>query len=111
MRKFLIWFSVGIGVIIIFIAAIYFILSALFDDEPYVAQNSYLTGSVWGPLPEYSISDAIEEYIGGSVLDMVKLRKSFRMAAVDDRIKGIIIRIGFVQAGFAKLTGTAPINI
>jgi protease-4 len=103
MRKFLLWFGIGIGIIIIFLAAFYLILSSLLDTEPYVAKNSYLTCGLWGTIPEYTVSDALEEYLSGAVVDMAKLRRSFRMAAVDDRIKGMVLRIGFMQVGYAKL--------
>jgi len=103
MRKFFIWFGVGVGIIIIFITISYLLLAVLLDKEPYVAKNSYLTCNIWGSIPEYTVSDALDEYFVGRVTDMAKLRRGFKMAAIDARIKGIIIRIGFVQAGFAKL--------
>jgi len=103
MRKFLLWFGVAVAVFIIFVAGIYFVLSALLRDEPYIPRNSYLVCNIWGTLPEYTAIDALEEYLSGTMLDMVKLRKSLKMAAVDERISGVVMRIGLLQTGFAKI--------
>ncbi len=103
MRKFLFWFGIAVAVFIIFIAGIYLVLSALLRDEPYIPRNSYLVCNIWGTLPEYTAIDALEEYLSGSVLDMAKLRKSLKMAEVDERINGVVMRIGLMQTGFAKI--------
>ena len=103
MRKLFWWIGIIIGIVLIFIIIIYFVFSALLNNEPYIANDSYIEYNLWGSLPEYNASDALEEYFSGSVLDMIKIRRTLKMAAVDDRIQGIILNIGFLQGGFAKI--------
>jgi protease-4 len=103
MRKLLWWIGIIIGIVLIFVTIIYFAFSAFLDNEPYIADESYIEYDIWGSVPEYSASDALEEYFSGSVLDMVKIRRTLKIAAVDDRIQGIILNISFFQGGYAKI--------
>jgi protease-4 len=103
MKKFLKWFAVISIILLLFIFVLYLFIDALLDTEPYVSKNSYLTIRIEGDIPEYEPPDAIEDYLRGPSLDIMKIRQSFKLAEVDDRIKGILLQIGFVRTGFAKL--------
>lgn len=103
MKRFLLWLGITIAIFFILIFGAYLFISSLFDTEPYVAQNSYLTIPLSGSLPEYLPSDVIQEQFSGTAMDMKKLRQSLKMAAVDERIKGVVLKVGFVQTGFAKI--------
>jgi protease-4 len=103
MKRLIKWVAIIGGIFIILIFISYLFISALFDTEPVVNQNSYLQISLGGSIPEYDPSDAFEEYIRGTSLDLKKIRQSLKMAEVDDRIKGIVLKIGFLRTGFAKL--------
>jgi protease-4 len=103
MKRFLIWMAVILGAFFVFIFLAYLFISSLFDTEPMVGSNSYVLMRLGGGIQEYQPPDAMEEYLRGTVIDLKKVRQSLKMAAVDDRIKRIILDVGFVQTGFAKL--------
>jgi protease IV len=102
-RRFLIWSGIIFGIFLIFILAIYLFISALLDTEPYIPESSYLALSISGAIPEYQVPDYLQEQLSGSQMDMKKIRQTLRMAAVDDRIKGVILKTGYIQAGYAKI--------
>ena len=103
MRRFLIWFGIIFGIFVIFIVVAYLFISALFDTEPYIPETSYLALNIVGSIPEYRVPDILEEQISGSQMDLKKIRQTLNMAAVDDRIKGVILKVSYVQTGYAKL--------
>ena len=103
MRRFLIWFGIIFGIFVIFIVAAYLFISALFDTEPYIPETSYLALNIVGSIPEYQVPDILEEQISGSQMDLKKIRQTLNMAAVDDRIKGVILKVSYVRTGYAKL--------
>jgi protease-4 len=104
MKRFIKWVAIIFGILLIFMFITYLLIDALLDTEPIVSGNSYLQINLWGSLPEYEPPDAFEEYFRGSVLDLNKIRQSIKMAAIDDRINGIILEIGFTRIGFAQLS-------
>jgi len=103
MKRFFLWFGIIAITLFVFIIVAYIFISALFDTEPYVPDESYLAITISGYLSEYQPPDVIQEQFGGVSLDMRRLRQTLQMAAVDDRIEGVVLKIGFVQCGFAKL--------
>ena len=103
MKRFLFWVGIVFLIFIVLMVGAYFFISSLFDSEPYIANNSYLTVPISGSLPEYLPADILQEQFSGTLMDMRKLRQSLVMAAHDDRIKGVILKVSFVQSGFAKL--------
>jgi len=104
MKRLIKWIAIISGIFLILIFSTYLLINALFDTEPVVNQNSYLQISLGGSIPEYVPSDAFEEYFRGTSQDLNKIRQSIKMAAVDDRIKGIVLKVGFLRTGFAKLS-------
>ena len=103
MKRFLKWIAAILGIFVILFLAAYFLIMALFDTEPYISNNSYLQITLSGSLPEFEPADALEEYFRGSSLDFEKVRRSLAMAARDDRIKGVILHVGMLRTGFAKM--------
>jgi protease-4 len=103
MRKFLTWFFIVLAVFIVIIAIVIIFISSFFNTEPVVPAHGYLAMQMSGDLPEYKPPDAIEEYLQGSYLDLKKIRQSFKYAAVDKRISGVLLEIENVQVGMAKL--------
>ena len=103
MKRFLKWVAIigGFFLIIFFIA--YLIISALFDTEPVVGHHSYLQINLGGAIPEYNAPDALEEYLRGKSLDLNQIRQSLKMASLDERIQGVVLRIGFTMTGYAKM--------
>jgi protease-4 len=103
MKRLIKWIAIICGVFLIMIFLSYWFISSLFDIEPVVYQNSYLQINLGGNIPEYNPSDPLEEYIRGTSLDLKKIRQSLKMAEIDHRIKGVILKIGFLRTGYAKL--------
>lgn len=103
MKRLLKWVAIIFGIFLILIFLAYLFINALLDTEPVVSQNSYLQISLGGGIPEYDPPDVFEEYFRGTSLDMKKIRQSMKMATDDDRIKGVVLKIGFLRTGFAKL--------
>lgn len=103
MKRFLKWISIIFVIFLVFIFVTYWIISSLLDTEPYVYSNSYLYISLYGELPEYIPYDGLEEFFDTGILDMYKIRKSLKMAAVDERIKAVILKINPLFTGYAKI--------
>ena len=104
MKRFLKWVTIILSIFILFIFIAYLFLNALFDTEPDISHNSYLQISLGGSIPEYEPHDAFEEYLRGRRLDMKKIRNSLKLAAIDDRIKGVVLRFGLLRTGYAKMS-------
>jgi len=103
MSRLIRWVAIICGAFLILILLLYWSINALFDTEPVVYQNSYLQINLGGTIPEYNPSDPFEEYIRGTSLDLMKIRQCLKMAEVDNRIKGVVLKIGFLTTGYAKL--------
>jgi len=103
MKRFLKWISIILGIFLVFIFISYLIISSILDTEPIVYDNSYLYISLAGQIPEYVPYDGFEELFESSNLDMHSIRKSLKMAAVDDRIKAVVLRINPLLTGYAKV--------
>jgi len=104
MKRFFTWVAIILFVFVLFIFIAYLFIDALFDTEPVISQNSYLHITLSGSIPEYEPHDAFEEYLRGKSLDMNQVRTSLKYAAKDDRIKGVMLRISLLRAGFAKIS-------
>ncbi|NOG45677.1 MAG: signal peptide peptidase SppA [Calditrichaeota bacterium] len=78
-------------------------IGILSDSEPIIEDNSYLHMSIGGSIPEYVAPSSLEEFTGSSRLDLKKIRDNLEKAAVDDRINGVILNLGFLQTGYAKV--------
>jgi len=103
MKRFLKWISIILGVFLIFIFISYFIISSILDTEPIVYDNSYLYISLGGPIPEYVPYDGFEDLFESANLDIHSIQKSLKMAAVDERIKAVLLRINPILIGYAKV--------
>lgn len=103
MKRFIKWISIILGIFIVFIFISYFIISSILDTEPIVYDNSYLHISLAGQIPEYIPFEGFEDLFESSDLDMHGIRKSLKMAAVDDRIKAVVLRINPLLIGYAKV--------
>lgn len=103
MKRLIKWISIILVIFLIFIVITYFIISSLLDTEPIVNSNSYLYISLFGEIPEYIPYEGFEGIIESSDLDMHSIRNSLKMAAIDERIKAVVLRINPLLIGFAKI--------
>lgn len=90
------------GFIIIIIILLFFILS-LAPSEPIIENNSYLSLTLNGSFPEYIAPSELDELTGELRLDLKKVRDNLEKAAIDERINGVILNLGFIQIGYAKI--------
>lgn len=77
-------------------------LRALIEEKPVVHQNSVLRIPLSGQVTEKFSRDAVGRELEGANVDLSEIRKSLQMARVDDRIRGVYMRIGGVNMGWAK---------
>ena len=76
---------------------------ALSDTDPVIENNSYLHINISGRLPEYVTPNPFENISGRITLDIKKIRDNLEKAAIDNRINGVVLDIGFIQTGYAKI--------
>jgi protease IV len=103
MKRLLKWISIILGIFLVFIFISYFVISSILDTEPIVYDNSYLYISLAGQIPEYIPYAGFEDLFESGELDMHSIRKSLKMAAVDARIKAVVLRISPLLVGYAKI--------
>lgn len=72
-----------------------------FNQEPYVPEKAYLKIELSGPLADTAPSRF--PGISGSALSIQDLWYHLQRAAVDERIKGVLLRISYLETGFAKV--------
>ncbi|MBN2424142.1 MAG: signal peptide peptidase SppA [Calditrichaceae bacterium] len=102
MKTFLKWLA---GVITVFILLILFIiitLNIVFDTEPYIPDYAYVEINLQGHLPEYIPPDAFESALGQTRFDMAKFRDVLEKAAIDERIAGVVLKIGYLQVSLGE---------
>jgi protease-4 len=103
MKRFIKWFLILFVIFFILLAAAFLIVFSMFDTQPAVQSNSYLSMNLGGMIYEYRPPEALEDLIDRTSLDMNRIHQVFKMAAADRRIKGIILNIDYLEVGFAKL--------
>lgn len=72
-----------------------------FTQEPYVPEKALLKIELSGAIPDTAASRF--PGIGAPALSVQELWYQLQRAAVDDRIKGVLVRISYLETGFAKV--------
>jgi protease IV len=103
MKSFFKYLLVLLSGFFILFFILFMIILAISDTEPIIHENSYLHINISGSIPEYIPPNPFEEISGRVSLDLKKIRDNLEKAAVDDRINGVILDIGFLQIGYAKI--------
>src|SRR4030066_617296 len=76
-----------------------------FRRPPEVEADSFLEIDLTGPFPELSAPDFLTGYIlGGRTLSVHDVWESFRKAKVDDRIRCVLLRLGYLECDWAKIS-------
>ncbi len=99
---FKIFISVFLSFVLIFGGAL-LIVSAFFQTSPQIPNHALLQFDLQGNIPEYVAPDPFEEALGRTQLDMHKIRDDLEKAAIDKRIKAVVIRPELLDVGFGKL--------
>ena len=83
-------------------------IAASADTEPTVSEGSTLVLEIDGPIPERTSPDPFAEAFGESPSpDVTDIQRALRMAAVDERIDGVLLRI---KGGSAAFGSWAPLS-
>lgn len=75
-----------------------------FARPPEVRAGSYLDIDLWGPFPEYSAPDFVTALFFGRPLSVHDIWESLRKAAVDSRIRCVLLRLGPLACDWAKIS-------
>jgi protease-4 len=73
------------------------------SQKPTVKDGSYLVLSLAGAIVDYPIGGLSSQLFGGGPGSQALLLENLEKAAVDDRIKGVVLKIDNSTLGFAKL--------
>ena len=76
-----------------------------FRRPPQVQADSYLEINLSGSFPELSAPDFLTSLVfGGPSLSVHDVWESFRLARVDDRIRCVLLRLGYLDCDWAKIS-------
>ncbi len=100
-RGWLIFFIL-FGVFIFFGLMFIFGIMTAFDNRPVVRTDTVLQFNLSGLVTEHFPRDAFGKEFEGASSQMHDIRKALAMAKVDDRIRGIYLRVSLPQIGWAK---------
>ncbi|MFT4603801.1 MAG: protease-4 [Rhodothermales bacterium] len=94
----------GLGLLFLFGLMFVFALASTSEQAPSVRTGTILVAELGGNYPEMVSGDPIAQAFGGeSRVDMHDVIRAMRMAAVDDRIDGVWLRMGDLQTPWANL--------
>ncbi len=102
MKKGWIIFFVLFGLFAFMGVIFMFAVTARFDDTPVVEKNTVLQLNLTGKITEHYPRSAFGREFEGASLQMHDIRKALEMAKVDERIRGVHLKIGFTAIGWAK---------
>jgi len=102
----------GRYVLIIFLIFFFLILATIFSfvfyeigKPPAVKARSYLEIKLSGPIQERTFPDFLTTMLGRrQPLSMYDIWMNIQKAKVDRRIKSLVLRLGYLQCGWAKVT-------
>jgi protease-4 len=87
------------------IVTIFALIYSEFSRPPEVESDSYLEIDLAGPFPELSAPDFLTAYfMGGRTLSVHDVWESFRKAGVDDRIRCVLLRLGYLECDWGKIS-------
>ncbi len=76
-----------------------------FRRPPEVEADSFLEIDLAGPFPELSAPDFLTGYLlGGRTLSVHDVWESFRKAKLDARIRCVLLRLGYLECDWAKIS-------
>ena len=101
MRQSAKWALVGVGLLALSAIAVGVILVIVLGTAR-VPGNAVLVVKATGELADADTRSAIEQLLGGDVDTLAEITSSIRRAAADGRVKAIHLKVGDLQAGWAK---------
>lgn len=94
--------GVLILILILALAVVALIVSAVRGSEPVVRDNSVLTLKIEGSLPDYVPEDPIRKIFSEDNQSLTGLLMQFKKAKVDKRVGAILLDIDFSEVGWGK---------
>ena len=104
MRKGKYVFLIFVFFAVLIAATLLAFLSSAFVRPPEVRAGSYLEIDLAGPFPEFSSPDFLTSYLLGRPVSVRDVWDGFRKAAVDSRIRCVLIRLGPLECDWAKIS-------
>lgn len=95
-----------IALLLIFIVLLITFSSSGEEAEPYIRENTVLEIALSGSIPSQATSNPMDEIFSPNSQDKVSLqslKKNLKKAESHDQIKGVLLRIDFVNEGWANL--------
>jgi len=71
--------------------------------KPGIKDGSYLVLDIDGEILDYAPGGVVEEIFGGGPGSHMQILENLEKAAVDERIKGVILKVGVSTLGYAKM--------
>lgn len=88
--------------VIVVVVGLSILFSMLRRSEPVIRDNSVLALKVEGELPDYVPDTLARRLFGNDQLSMTTLVEQLRKAKVDKRIRGVLLEIDLLGAGWGK---------
>ena len=89
--------------VVLIVAAVVSFFFVEFGAAPRIPSASYLEIGLSGPLVEYPETNVLSTLFGaGQALSVNEIWTALRMAAVDERIAGVLVRMGPLECDWAK---------
>ena len=92
------FFAILIGLLIVS-----YVVSNLGPREAKLAANTYLEIQLNGRLEEYVATTSLSSVLGGRAISLFDTWLNLRKAAVDPRIKAVVLKFGLLDADWAKI--------
>ena len=93
-----IFFAILIGLVVVS-----YVVSNLGPREAKIAANTYLEIQLNGRLEEYVSTTSLSNFLEGSTISLFDTWVNLRKAAVDPRIKAVVLKFGLLDADWAKI--------
>lgn len=94
--------GIVLALVLLTVAGLAVIISAMRGGTPSIQDNSVLTLRVSGSMPDYVPEDPIRRLLGNDEQSLTSLLNQFRKAKVDKRISAVLLEIDMSGAGWAK---------
>lgn len=93
----------AMGCAVFFVFVIVVGLATAGGGTPVVVTGSTLVLELDGSIPELSAEDPVASLLGEDDLDLADITKALRMAAVDERVNAVWLRVGTLSSPWATL--------
>jgi len=101
-RKILLTLLIVVGLVMLTSTVFIWGVKSALESKPVIHDNSVLRVVLSGAITERESEDAFSREFEGANGQLHEIRKALRMAAVDERIRGVYLRLSGPELGWAK---------